>query len=116
MWKDTKLPWDTQDYDDDIIYALRALVVGKANEGQQKYVWQYLMYLTKASEEFASLSFRPDNIGGERATAFAEGKRFVGLMLRKLFRPELTPHAQHEDEDPVPTRRRRRATAKQLAR
>lgn len=108
-----KLPWETPDYDEDAIYAIRALAQGVANSAQQATAWRYMMYITGATEEFADLSFRPDALGGERATAFAEGKRFVGMMLRKLFRPELTPAASEfgKEQDPVPTRRRATTTA-----
>lgn len=85
------LPWAPPGYTDDIVYSIRALADGKANQGQQVAAWEYLMFITGASDAYADLSFRPEEQGGERATAFAEGKRFVGLMLRKLFRPELTP-------------------------
>lgn len=89
-WRPKKEPWLPPDHDESSIYAIRALATGTANDGQQKLAWNYLMYVTGASEEYADLSFRPGPTG-ERDTVFAEGKRFVGLMLRKLLRPELTP-------------------------
>lgn len=90
-WLPRLKPWDPPHHDEDIVLAVRALELGIANQGQQKLVWRYLMYVTKASEEFADLSFRPDEAGGRRATDFAEGSKFVGLMFRKLLRPEFTP-------------------------
>jgi hypothetical protein len=106
-------PWAPAAYDDDIIYAFRALVQGVANSGQQKRVWAYLMLVCGEGD----LEFRPDNFGGERASAFASGKRFVALQLKKLFLPELTPHAREpeEERDPVPTRAARSARQKQPA-
>jgi hypothetical protein len=94
-WLPKPLPWASPDYTDDVIAAIRQVEQGKANEAQQKLFWRYLMYVTSATEEFQDLSFRPDDRGGQRATDFAEGKRFVGLMIRKLLRPEYTskPHA-----------------------
>jgi hypothetical protein len=91
-------PWMPPDYDDATIWAWRAFCQGKATESQQQTIFSYLMYLTAASEEFADLSFRP---GDQVATAFAEGKRHVGLMLRKLSRPELTPRGAAEVDVPV---------------
>jgi hypothetical protein len=100
------LPWAPPVYDDDVIYAVRALAHGIANKGQQERVWAYLMFVCGVDD----LEFRPDNLGGDRASAFAAGKRFVGLMFRKMFLPELTPHAREpeegDSEDPVPSRRR----------
>lgn len=93
-WLPKPLPWEAPDYTDDVVMSVRALVEGKANAAQQQMVWRYLMYLTKGSDEFQDLSFRPSSpktgMQGE-ATIFAEGSRFIGMMLRKLLRPECTP-------------------------
>jgi len=91
MWLPKKNPWIPPDHDEHVVYAVRALAEGIASDSQQKLVWRYLMYVTGASEEFADLSYRPDSEGGRRDTDFAEGKRFVGLMIRKLLRGEFTP-------------------------
>ena len=90
-WLPTAQPWLPPTHDEQVVHAIRAFAEGVASAGQQQMVWRYLMYVTGASEEFADLSFRPDEKGGERSTVFAEGKRFVGLMIRKLLRPEFTP-------------------------
>jgi hypothetical protein len=106
-WLPKKDPWLPPDHDEAAIYAIRALASGTANDGQQKTAWAYLMYVTGASEEFADLSYRTGP-QGDRDTAFAEGKRFVGLQLRKLFRPELTPHGQiGEPHSELPSTARR---------
>lgn len=108
MWADHKLPWHPPEYDDDVVYAVRAVAEGIASPEQQKLFWRYLMYATKASEEFQSLSFRSDDAGGERGTTFAEGKRFVGMMFRKLFRPELTPRPKATAEQSALEKRKTR--------
>lgn len=90
VWLPKKDPWLPPDYDDLTIYAVRALAKGEAAPHQQKRFWEYVMYLTKASEAYADLSFRPGE-QGVRATDFAEGAKSVGLNLRKLLRPELNP-------------------------
>ena len=95
-WLPKKNPHDPPDHDPDVIFAIRAWANGTANEGQQKMAWAYVMYVTKATDEFQDLSYRP---GDQEATTFAEGKRFVGMMLRKLLHPALTP------EPKVPTLR-----------
>jgi len=107
MWLPKKHPWLPPDHDDATVYAVRALAEGIANDSQQKLAWRYLMYVTGASEEFADLSYRPDSEGGSRDTAFAEGKRFVGLMIRKLLRGEFTPKPQ-STETPVTVQQRLR--------
>jgi hypothetical protein len=112
-WRPKEEPWHPHDYDEQTVYAIRALASGTANEGQQKTAWQYLMYLTAASEEFQDLSFRPGP-DGERSTNFAEGKRFVGQQLRKLLRPELTPEAVVGGNNAAPLSRR--AIAQRLRR
>jgi hypothetical protein len=85
------LPWEPPVHDDTAIEAIRALTTGTANAAQQQHAWRYIMFMTGCSDEFSGMSFYPDDKGGERATTFAEGKRFVGLMLRKLLRPEFNP-------------------------
>jgi hypothetical protein len=77
-------------HDDEIVLAIRAWSMGTATPEQQKLSWRYLMYVAKASDEFQDLSYRPGD-KGTLATAFAEGSKFVGLMIRKLLRPEFTP-------------------------
>lgn len=114
-WMPKKDPWAPPDLTDDVIWAIRAFSKGSAGEGQQRIVWNYLMYITGASDQFADLSFRP-GAEGMRATDFAEGKRFVGLQLRKPLHPLLTPKAKTKDETvseaspgkPKRTRRKRK--------
>ena len=77
-------------HDPEIVLAIRAWSMGTATAEQQKLSWRYLMYVAKASDEFQDLSYRPGD-KGTLATAFAEGSKFVGLMVRKLLRPEFTP-------------------------
>jgi hypothetical protein len=89
-WSPKKDPWMPPDYDDVVVYAIRALALGKANAHQQGVAWKWLQYVTGASDEFADLSFRP-GAEGQIATTFAEGKRFVGLQIRKMLHPALTP-------------------------
>lgn len=60
------------------VVALQMVAVGKATDVQQKRAIDVI--INKFCETYG-LSFRPDEDGGERATAFAEGKRFVGSEL-----------------------------------
>ena len=84
LWRPKKDPWLPPDHDEAVVYAFRALVAGVANEGQQKLLVDYLKYVTDQDV----LTYRPSS---DRDSAFAEGKRFVGLELFKLLHPLLTP-------------------------
>lgn len=64
--------------------ALRALQTGTATPEQQQAA---LICIVKKISEADGLSFRPGP-GGDRDTAFAEGRRFVGLqIIRQLNKP-----------------------------
>lgn len=67
----TPPPWTAE-----IAYAVRALYEGKANDGQQKLAMRWIESVCALGD----LEFRPD----DRLSAFAGGKRFVGLQIRKL--------------------------------
>ena len=61
--------------DENVTYAVKALAKGIANEGQQKTA---LDWIVKDLCKTYDLSYRPDS---DRDTCFAEGKRFIGLMI-----------------------------------
>ena len=62
------------EFDNHILAAIKAFEAGKANEGQQKAAFEWIV--NKLCDTHA-LSFRDD----QRATDFAEGRRSVGLAL-----------------------------------
>ena len=72
-------PWEPAPYDDDglITMAIKALAAGNANQDQQRRALDWIVRVLCGTYD---LSFRPDS---ERATAFAEGKRHVGLQIIK---------------------------------
>ena len=90
-------PWHPVPYEDGDIAALKALASGTANEGQQKRALEWILLDACAIRD---VSFRP-GADGDRTTAFAEGRRFVGLQIAKLMnfrtpgpKPVMTgPHA-----------------------
>jgi hypothetical protein len=55
---------------------------GEATAEQQKRVIEAIIGRIACADE---LSFRADDHGGTRETDFSEGKRYVGLQLRKLL-------------------------------
>lgn len=61
--------------------AIQALAAGSATADQQVRALNWIVYFAAATYD---MSFRPDGLGGDRATAFAEGRRFVGLEIVKL--------------------------------
>lgn len=91
-WKPKALPWESPDRSDEVVYAIRALHESAALPHQQKLIWDWLQYITAAGDGYQDLSFRPGP-DGQRATDFAEGKRFIGLQMRKMLHPAVTPKA-----------------------
>lgn len=84
-WRPKKEPHHPPDWDQDVVLAVRAFYAGKANEGQQKMVWAWLMY----AGEHNQVTYRPDDVGGARASAFADGKQFLPIMLNKMLTDEV---------------------------
>lgn len=88
-WKDhpQKDPWALPHFSDDVVYAMRALHSGTANAGQQRTVWEWLEH----AAGYRDVSFRPGGLEGQRATDFAEGKRWLVAQMFLLLHPKLTP-------------------------
>ena len=63
------------------VAALFAVSQGVANEDQQKRAIGAIHKIAQTGD----MSYRPDDMGGDRDTAFAEGKRYVGLQMAKLI-------------------------------
>jgi len=67
-------PIERPDYTEFEVQAIRALYDGKASARQQQAILPYIIRAAGTHD----LSYRP---GDPHATAFAEGKRFVGTTL-----------------------------------
>ena len=82
---DPRMPaaWDAP-----LAYAIKAIYEGRASDHQQKMFAAFLERLCGIHD----LEFRVD----ERMSAFASGKRFVGLQIRKLatMHPEILAAVQ----------------------
>lgn len=74
-------PWTPASYTDPDVYALKALQAGEAEPHQQKRALDFIINVVCKTYD---LSWQDDSRGGERATSFAEGKRFVGLQIVKF--------------------------------
>jgi hypothetical protein len=77
-----KQPWHPAPYDEAVTGALKALHAGAANAGQQQ---RALNWIIEALCGTYDLSYRPGE-DGERDSAFAEGKRFVGMQIVKQLK------------------------------
>ena len=75
-------PFHPVPFDKASVHALRSMSHGTASADQQI---RALEFIVKELCETDGLSFRPSELGGSNDTAFAEGKRFVGLQLRKFI-------------------------------
>lgn len=84
------LPWIPPKTEEADIYSIKALQAGNASEHQQKRALKFIIGGLCGTYD---LSFRPDDGGGDRATCFAEGKRFVGLELVKMLNLTLNKEA-----------------------
>jgi endonuclease/exonuclease/phosphatase family metal-dependent hydrolase len=79
-------PWQTPRLADADIFALQAVAGGEANAAQQQRAWDCVV---RTLCEADRMTFWPGH-DGRRATDFAEGKRWVGLQLRRIekMRPD----------------------------
>lgn len=82
-------------YDKDILMAIRACIAGKANEGQQQAAMDWIIQVVS---NYYDLSYRK---GDSHATAFAEGRRYVGAQIVKMLRPETLKAVEGKAPKPV---------------
>lgn len=73
-------PWKPAPYETDDVVAIQALATGTANDDQQL---RALKWIVECAAAVYQPSFHP-GVDGDRLTAYAEGKRFVGHSIIKL--------------------------------
>lgn len=73
--------WKPVDYSSREVEAVKALAAGEASAEQQRLALDWVITTAAGTYE---LSFRSDKDGGDRETAFAEGRRFVGMQVVKM--------------------------------
>ncbi|HKD26964.1 MAG TPA: hypothetical protein VKC66_13820 [Xanthobacteraceae bacterium] len=80
-------PWQMPPIEDADIFALQAVANGAASNAQQQRAYDYMV---RTLCETDRMTFWPGGEDGKRATDFAEGKRWVGLQLRRIekMRPD----------------------------
>ena len=71
-------PWKPPQWEPEDAYAVQAVMYGRASEDQQKRAMAFIVNQVCGTYD---LSYRPTS---DRDTAFAEGKRFVGLQMVKF--------------------------------
>jgi hypothetical protein len=86
-------PWQFPKIESADVFAIQAVAKGIANGGQQQ---RALDYIVRVLCETDRMTFWPGGEDGKRATDFAEGKRWVGVQLRRI--EKLRP--QHQDTAP----------------
>lgn len=77
--------WDPAPWENHEAAAIQALFDGRATKEQQQTA---LKWILDGACVLTDLSYRPGP-GGDRDTAFAEGRRFVGSQIVKLGRLNL---------------------------
>lgn len=74
--------WGPPNYELADAVAINAVAKGEATPDQQVRAMKWII---EQGCQTYGLSYRPDGMGGDRDTAFAEGRRFVGTELRKFI-------------------------------
>jgi hypothetical protein len=83
-------PWQMPRIADADIFALQAVANGQASAAQQQRAYDYIIRALCETERMTFWPGTPGMDDGRRATDFAEGKRWVGLQLRRIekMRPD----------------------------
>lgn len=89
-------PWQLPRLDDADIFAVQALAKGIASDGQQKRAFDHIVRTLCGTDR---MTFWPGAEDGRRASDFAEGKRWVGLQLRRIEKMRLD-HGDQAVEGP----------------
>lgn len=79
------------------VAAVKALAEGGADEHQQRLAFGFICRRLCGE---STLSFWPGAEDGRRASDFAEGRRWVGIQLRRIV--ALLPERQDSRGDPPP--------------
>lgn len=77
-----KPAWVPPPYSHSDALALKATWDGEATPEQQR---QALQWIIIHAGQYGEISYRSDKDGGDRETAFAEGRRFVAQQMQKLI-------------------------------
>lgn len=89
-------------YTENEVHAVRACVVGVATGDQQKTAMDWIM---REAAKIGDLSYQPGE-DGRRDTDFAEGRRYVGALIRQMGEPLTLQLAKKADADKAAAERR----------
>lgn len=76
--------------------AAQAMERGDATAEQQR---RFMAWLLHSAAGLNEVSYRPGGLEGDRDTAFAEGRRFVALQVRKLLLVNLAKIQERENAE-----------------
>ncbi len=79
-------PWQPVKYENGDVAALQVLARGEADAEQAHRAWEFILDVICDRN---GMSYRPGP-DGDRETAFAEGKRYVGNQIVKLAKMPLS--------------------------
>jgi hypothetical protein len=85
-WLPKREPHEPEDWDETVWGAVLALKSGTANQAQQNTVWAWMEYVTRTGD-WEDMSYRPGGDEAARASAYADGKKHVGLQFKKMLGP-----------------------------
>jgi hypothetical protein len=89
-------PWKPADWTVEDAGAIQALQRGDASADQQQRALTYIVNTLAGTYDD---SFRP-GVDGDRLTAYAAGRRFVGLSIVKLCNLKLSAFKKGQSEQP----------------
>lgn len=70
------------------VYAVQALFTGTANDGQQK---RAIKWILEEACKVKDLPWVAGGLEGQRATDFANGRKFAGHQILKMFETRIKP-------------------------
>lgn len=73
------------------VHAVRACIEGKASPEQAKLA---IEWIAREAARVTDLSYRPER---PIETAFNEGRRYVGILIRYMLEPATLAKAQEQD-------------------
>ena len=79
----SSLPWQPVRYDETVTAAIRALNAGNANADQQQRALRWIIEVAAMTYD---QPYRPGGPEGDRDTAFACGRQFVGQQIVKQMK------------------------------
>lgn len=97
MAKPKHAPWLPPKYELADVSALQALERGEANADQQQ---RALKWIIESCCRTYDMTYQPES---ERDTVFAEGKRFVGLMIVEKLRLHVGTLRRIDEISEIPT-------------